>query len=893
MLMGSSEDRVSVYNRGLPLMPSRSLDCSTRPLHAECDNSKYVRYTMEQVQALEKLYNECPKPSSLRRQQLIRENPVLQNIEPKQIKVWFQNRRCREKQRKESIRLHTVNAKLTAINRLLMDENDRLQRQATQLLYENGSLRKQLEEGGITAEISCDSAAMSALQRQSTPDATYSGLLFLADDILLEFLGKATGSSVDWIPIPGMKPGPDSTDTINISTGCGGVAARACGLVNMEAEKILEVIKDKASWHTIYRRVVTLFSTTTTGGACIEVRYTQTYAPTILVPPRDYYTLRFSSPLEDGSFVVCEGSIKPSQDAEAPQAQPFIRADLHASGCLIKPCNSTSSIVILIDQMDLKPLTVPEVLRPLYESSAILGRSITMPVLRHLRHLANDPQFLCPPSEGRRQHAAVRSLSYRLAKGFNDALSSFADDGWTPTASDGVDDISIAAKLPMIDKGLSPCPRTAQKCIMCAKASMLLQNVSPCKLICFLREHRSEWASATLDEALHIGNPGFFGFPPEVHTHSQLLPDVNTVDHSEFLELIKMEDREGEGSLSGTRTEVFLLQLCSGLEETGSGTTAQMVYAPIDASISDDAELRPSGFRVVSLDNINSNLVGGSSVLTLELASGLETTACKRGSESPDNMLSDNTSRSVLSMAFQFNIDIEMENSMAEMAKQYMRKVMSTLQRVALILVPPSPNLLLVPSNKPCSQSPTSANNHREGSKTIAHWICRSYKMYLGLDLLHAEKENNETQFEALWKLNDALLCCNTSKLVPRFSFANQAGLEMLEVCSGAKLQDVTFGKTIINSGSRSTPILSVIEETMQQGYTYLPAGIKRSSKGRLVAYERGIAWKVIVQTEEELSVHGVAFLYMNWTLSPATKGLGRAMKSGDSEDCQVRWSPG
>lgn len=57
------------------------------------DNGKYVRYTPEQVEALERLYHECPKPSSIRRQQLIRESTILSHIEPKQIKVWFQNRR--------------------------------------------------------------------------------------------------------------------------------------------------------------------------------------------------------------------------------------------------------------------------------------------------------------------------------------------------------------------------------------------------------------------------------------------------------------------------------------------------------------------------------------------------------------------------------------------------------------------------------------------------------------------------------------------------------------------------------------------------------------------------------------------------------------------------------
>ena len=52
-----------------------------------------MRYTNEQVEALERVYHECPKPSSIRRHQLIKECPILQNIEPKQIKVWFQNRR--------------------------------------------------------------------------------------------------------------------------------------------------------------------------------------------------------------------------------------------------------------------------------------------------------------------------------------------------------------------------------------------------------------------------------------------------------------------------------------------------------------------------------------------------------------------------------------------------------------------------------------------------------------------------------------------------------------------------------------------------------------------------------------------------------------------------------
>ncbi|KAJ0006825.1 hypothetical protein Pint_29630 [Pistacia integerrima] len=133
------------------------------------DNGKYVRYTPEQVEALERLYHECPKPSSIRRQQLIRECPILSNIEPKQIKVWFQNRRCREKQRKEASRLQAVNRKLTAMNKLLMEENDRLQKQVSQLVYENGYFRQHTQNTTLaTKDTSCESVVTSG-QHHLTP----------------------------------------------------------------------------------------------------------------------------------------------------------------------------------------------------------------------------------------------------------------------------------------------------------------------------------------------------------------------------------------------------------------------------------------------------------------------------------------------------------------------------------------------------------------------------------------------------------------------------------------------------------------------------------------------------------------------------------------------------
>lgn len=47
----------------------------------------------------------------------------------------------------------------------------------------------------------------------------------------------------------------------------------------------------------------------------------------------------------------------------------------------------------------------------------------------------------------------------------------------------------------------------------------------------------------------------------------------------------------------------FFLQLCSGVDENAIGTCAELVFAPIDASFSDDAPIIPSGFRIIPLDS--------------------------------------------------------------------------------------------------------------------------------------------------------------------------------------------------------------------------------------------------------------------------------------------------
>ncbi|KAI4381905.1 hypothetical protein MLD38_007925 [Melastoma candidum] len=823
------------------------------------DNGKYVRYTPEQVEALERLYHECPKPSSLRRQQLIRECPILSNIEPKQIKVWFQNRRCREKQRKEASRLHAVNRKLTAMNKLLMEENDRLQKQVSQLVYENGYFRQHTQSTKLaTKDTSCESVVTSGqhqLASQHPPrDASPAGLLAIAEETLADFLSKATGTAVEWVQMPGMKPGPDSIGIIAISHGCDGVAARACGLVGLEPTRVAEILKDRPSWYRDCRAVDVLSVLPTANGGTIELLYMQLYAPTTLAPARDFWLLRYTSVLEDGSLVVCERSLKNTQNGPTmPPVQHFVRAEMLPSGYLIRPCEGGGSILRIVDHLDLEPWSVPEVLRPLYESPIMLAQKTTTAALRHLRQIAQEVSQPNAAGLGRRP-AALRAHSQRLSRGFNEALNGFSDEGWTVMGNDGIDDVTILVnsspdKLMGLNLTFSNGFPAMSNAVLCARASMLLQNVPPAVLLRFLREHRSEWVDNNIDayssSAIKLGacalpETRFGSFGGQI-----ILPLAQSIEHEEFLEVIKLDEKGYFHEDAMMPRELLFLQLCTGVDENAVGTCAELLFAPIDASFADDTPLLPSGFRIIPLD---SGKEASSPNRTLDLASSLEigSNGNKAASDSTSNT---SCTRSMMTIAFEFAFESHMQEQVAAMARQYVRSIISSVQRVALALSP----------NAASSQAGLRMPLGTPEAQTLAHWICHSYRCYLGAELLKLSGDGGENILKTLWHHSDAILCCSV-KALPVFTFANQAGLDMLETTLVA-LQDIALEKIFDEHGRKT--LCSDFPQILQQGFTCLQGGICLSSMGRPISYERAVAWKVL---NEEENVHCICFMFMNWS---------------------------
>ncbi|XVE79763.1 hypothetical protein DITRI_Ditri14bG0082700 [Diplodiscus trichospermus] len=591
-------------------------------------------------------------------------------------------------------------------------------------------------------------------------------------------------------------------------------------------------------------------------GGTIELVYTQMFAPTTLAPARDFWTLRYTTTLENGSLVVCERSLSgsgagPSADAAAQ----FVRAEVLPSGYLIRPCEGGGSIIHIVDHLNLEAWSVPEVLRPLYESSKVIAQKMTIAALRFIRQIAQETSGEVVYGLGR-QPAVLRTFSQRLSRGFNDSINGFNDDGWSIMNCDGSEDVIIAINS---SKSLSSSSNPANGLsflggVLCAKASMLLQNVPPAVLVRFLREHRSEWADFNVDAysaaSLKAGTYSYPGMRSTRFTGSQIImPLGHTIEHEELLEVVRLEGHSLAQEDAFLSRDIHLLQICSGIDENAVGACSELVFAPIDEMFPDDALLLPSGFRVIPLDSKPSDLQDSLTTnRTLDLTSSLEVGPATN--HASGDALSCQNARSVLTIAFQFPFDSNLQENVATMARQYVRSVISSVQRVAMAI-------------SPSGLSPAVGSKLSPGSPealTLAHWICQSYSYHLGAELLRSESLGGDSVLKNLWQHPDAILCCSLKSL-PVFIFANQAGLDMLETTLVA-LQDITLDKIFDESGRKA--LCSDFAKLMQEGFAYLPAGICMSTMGRHVSYEQAVAWKVLAA--DESTVHCLAFSFVNWS---------------------------
>lgn len=148
------------------------------------------------------------------------------------------------------------------------------------------------------------------------------------------------------------------------------------------------------------------------------------------------------------------------------------------------------------------------------------------------------------------------------------------------------------------------------------------------------------------------------------------------------------------------------------------GACSELIFAPIDEMFPDDAPLVPSGFRIIPLDPKSNDVKNNTMVnahRTLDLTSSLD--ASNNHGSGGDMSMSCQNMRSVLTIAFQFPFENNLAESVATMARQYVRSVINSVQRVAMAISPAGLSPCVGPKSSPGSPE----------ALTLAQWICHSY----------------------------------------------------------------------------------------------------------------------------------------------------------------------
>ena len=127
---------------------------------------------------------------------------------------------------------------------------------------------------------------------------------------------------------------------------------------------------------------------------------------------------------------------------------------------------------------------------------------------------------------------------------------------------------------------------------------------------------------------------------------------------------------------------------------------------------------------------------------TLDLTSSLEVGSGT--SNVAGDASSSQSPRSVLTIAFQFPFESSMQDNVMNMAQQYVRSVISSVQRVAMAISPSGGSPSLGPKLSPGSPE----------ALTLAHWICKSYR-YLLITTFLSSLQQEKRKYREFTRLDE------------------------------------------------------------------------------------------------------------------------------------------
>ncbi|KAL5700253.1 Homeobox-leucine zipper protein PROTODERMAL FACTOR 2 [Ranunculus cassubicifolius] len=526
---------------------------------------RYNRHTQHQIQEMESFFKECPHPDDKQRKELAREL----NLEPLQVKFWFQNKRTQVKNQHERVE----NSQLRAENERLRTENMRYKEALStsscpacggpttlgemsydehNLRLENARLREEIDRiSGIAAKYVGRPISASYPPEQPTRSLDLVvgniGDQVFGDVLRTTMYGGNTAEQLDkpmiielavaameelvrmaQIQQPLWLHGPDdSPEFLNAEEylhsfprGIGekpvdwkSEASRETGLVIMNHSALVEILMDVNQWSNMFSglvsRAITLdvLSTGVAGNynGALQLMTAELHVLSPLVPTREVFFLRYCKLHAEGIWAVVDVSL----DHLRPSS--VIRCRRRPSGCLIQEMPNGYSKVTWVEHIEVDDKSVHNLYKPLLESGLAFGAKRWVATLdRQCERLASVMATNIPPGDvgvitSQEGRRSMLKLAERMVISFCSGVSASTAQTWTTLSGTGDDDVRVMTRKSIDDPGRPPG-------IVLSAATSFWLPVTPKTLFDFLRNEnsRNQWDilsnGGVVQEMAHIAN---------------------------------------------------------------------------------------------------------------------------------------------------------------------------------------------------------------------------------------------------------------------------------------------------------------------------------------------------------------------------------------------------
>ncbi|KAI5055062.1 hypothetical protein GOP47_0030207 [Adiantum capillus-veneris] len=680
------------------------LDASATPGKRR-GRKRCYRHTQHQILEMERLFKECPHPDEKARLELSKEL----NLDPRQVKFWFQNKRTQMKtqqERHDNSYLRNENDKLRAEIKALRDalkqatcskcgvlavndHTDQVSPEEQRSLIDNVEMDAELNLSGgqrvqtVPAATSSTldglaQAGLSSNHASSGPSvaeiATHP--LCLTDSEKLMVVDLAVSAMEELAQIaqavePLWMLDLNSTSEVldrreyqrqfkNIIgpaiSGTTAEATRETDVVMIDARSVIETFMEVDLWAQMFSSIVARawkVEALSSGpidpfDGAMQVVYAELQLPTPFVPTRDAYFLRYSKRVDHQWLVVdvCIDSLR----ANPPPS--LLKCRKRPSGCVLEETTNGYSKITWVEHVEVDNAGVHPIYQSLVNSGIGFGAQLWVATLQ--RQCKRIASLLANRNFGSKDtvlannegRLSVLKLAERMTNNFCAGVSAASKHSWITLSGSGTEDFKVVIRESIDDPGRPPG-------IVLSAATSLRLPVSPARLFHFLCDHsrRTEWDilsnMGVVEETVYVSKGDSFG-------NSVSLLKVNSVS-------------------SNPSNSLILQDCCS------DKSCFLVVYALVDMDAM-KAVLNGGDPDVVTL------LPSGFAILPDRTASSQSVNHLRNGSHQKiSHMIGsvENPSASLLTMAFQILVDHELSAKLSlESVATINNLISSTIMRI-------------------------------------------------------------------------------------------------------------------------------------------------------------------------------------------------------------------